>query len=590
VASLNATRIPTDAEISKLIEQLGAEQYVRREKAQEDLRRLGVEAFDALLDAQNHEDIEIALRARYLLRSMPIRWADDRDPPEIKNLMRNYEEGGRDERKNRMEQLASLSGSHGIPVLCRLMRFETDRVLSKQAALLVMNHAAPEGGAKRAELGRLIRDVVGSSRRPAAGWLTNYANTLDDPPATLVEWQRITQDEETILARFPDQTDRRIVRDLLRWLAELLLQLEHQDDAEAVIQRTISLLEDNRQELFDMIDWALERRAWFVLDAVASRFPDKFQQDALLAYRWAESQLRRGNQTLAEQTAHSAKQLDPDNHERHIETAKWLTDRLLYDWAEREYRLVISATEPEDESGFEARLYLSDLLFDLENDQESAEIMKAVVDAVDSDPKVLQNSVYSPDELRARMHYRFAMYFARIGDRQQQRERLTEAIGEYQYDVDVLIAMYRLPDADPEWKSGALERINAVAGKLSDAIKRYEEIVGNPSNQRIRSDLAMPLAQFQNQFAWLVSNTEGDYRSALRASQRSLELSPDNPAFLDTLGRCYYAVGDLDNAVKCQSRAVKLEPFTQAIQRQLDLFEKALADSKTQSREATPES
>ena len=82
----------------------------------------------------------------------------------------------------------------------------------------------------------------------------------------------------------------------------------------------------------------------------------------------------------------------------------------------------------------------------------------------------------------------------------------------------------------------------------------------------------MPLADLHNQYAWLVSNTEGDLQEALRASRRSLELSPDNPAYLDTLGRCYYALGDLENAIRFQSRAVQLEPSTQQIRRQLEFL------------------
>jgi tetratricopeptide (TPR) repeat protein len=83
-----------------------------------------------------------------------------------------------------------------------------------------------------------------------------------------------------------------------------------------------------------------------------------------------------------------------------------------------------------------------------------------------------------------------------------------------------------------------------------------------------------------NQYAWLISNTEGDYQLALRCSQRSLELQPNFSTYLDTLGRCYYAVGDYENAVKYQRRAVELEPFAMSLKRQLQLFEAALQQQK----------
>lgn len=84
------------------------------------------------------------------------------------------------------------------------------------------------------------------------------------------------------------------------------------------------------------------------------------------------------------------------------------------------------------------------------------------------------------------------------------------------------------------------------------------------------------LAQMLNQYAWLVSNTVGDYQEALRASHRSLELMGERAGFLDTLARCYYALGDYATALKHQRRAVALEPHTGQIRRQLELFEQTV--------------
>ena len=71
-----------------LIRELGAGDYASRERAQAKLRRLGLEAFDQLYDAQASDDIEIALRARYLLRSLTVRWSQDDDPLPVKELLR----------------------------------------------------------------------------------------------------------------------------------------------------------------------------------------------------------------------------------------------------------------------------------------------------------------------------------------------------------------------------------------------------------------------------------------------------------------------------------------------------------------------
>ena len=77
-----------------------------------------------------------------------------------------------------------------------------------------------------------------------------------------------------------------------------------------------------------------------------------------------------------------------------------------------------------------------------------------------------------------------------------------------------------------------------------------------------------------------MSNTEGDYQQAVEHSLRSLELKPDSPSYLDTLGRCYYAVGDLEKALEAQREAVRLHPHLQVMQDQLALFEAAYAEEQ----------
>ena len=63
----------------------------------------------------------------------------------------------------------------------------------------------------------------------------------------------------------------------------------------------------------------------------------------------------------------------------------------------------------------------------------------------------------------------------------------------------------------------------------------------------------------------------------MRCSQRSLELRPNEAGYLDTLGRCYYALGDLANAVKFQGQAVAIDKHNGQLKRQLDFFRAELA-------------
>jgi tetratricopeptide (TPR) repeat protein len=137
--------------------------------------------------------------------------------------------------------------------------------------------------------------------------------------------------------------------------------------------------------------------------------------------------------------------------------------------------------------------------------------------------------------------------------------------------------MYRLPETDAQWRAAVLARVRKLCQQFE------KEIEENPSD-----------APAYNQWAWLVSNTEGDYQQAIRYSHRSLELNKrgetGSASFLDTLGRCYYAAGDYENAVKYEREAIAKVNYMQVMQRQLALFEKALADKKGAANKPAPKS
>ena len=67
------------AEIARLIEQLGSTDSASA-IAQQELIKRGFEAFDALTDAEENDDPEIATQAAYLVRMIRSEWTRDDDP------------------------------------------------------------------------------------------------------------------------------------------------------------------------------------------------------------------------------------------------------------------------------------------------------------------------------------------------------------------------------------------------------------------------------------------------------------------------------------------------------------------------------
>ena len=89
--------------VSQLINQLGHPRYVLREQAQAELMNIGPPALDALSGALLNDDIEVAMRARYLLTAIKIEWVTAQDPKHIRAAMKDYEQKSDADRKRIIE-------------------------------------------------------------------------------------------------------------------------------------------------------------------------------------------------------------------------------------------------------------------------------------------------------------------------------------------------------------------------------------------------------------------------------------------------------------------------------------------------------
>ena len=581
-------RQPQADKISRLIEQLGAEQYVARVRAQNALAELGLQAFDALHQAQFHDDIEIAKTAKYLVRSMKISWAIETDPADVRQILKGYAAASPPERRNRMERLSHLENLEGVPALCRLVRYESSSRLSKRAALLIITSKASKDltDDKRASLAQVVTNEVGASQRPAAEWLRSFAATLQDPASALARWDEHTQKEQSTLAQFPNRSSREIARDLFRWQAALLDSLGRKEQALAIVRRTLSLLDGTQAQLMEMVDWLMERQAWALVEELSNKFVSEFSKNGLLLYRLAESQLKTEQSERAEETAKRALALEQDDVTTHIEAAYTLRDRGLMPWSIREFQHVMRISKPGTGANLYCRLLVSEILHDGDRDLEAAQALQGVVDVMDR-PEVTriltERWKRDPDAIKSRMNYFYALHETRA-DQQKARQRLEIAIKTDPHDPDVLIAMYRHPTTDAAWKKRTRKLIEDATAQLRADRKKYRRALKQAADKSSRDQARSRLAHADNQMAWLISNTFGDFDEALECSHESLELRPGTSAYLDTLGRCYYANGDFKNAVKYQAQAVKLEPHSAQIRRQLRTFQKALQAEQKKSK------
>jgi hypothetical protein len=245
--------------IARLIGQLGDDDYFVRERAQKELAEFEFEAYDALSAAEEHDDIEIAARAKYLVLMMRIDWIVESDPAEVKSLMSSYAASNVVTRGELIKRLAALADDRGLPVLCRIVQFERSALLSKQAAVAVLDQKPDAGAWPQRE--QAIRQVIGHRTRPSAEWLRTYLASHADPVAAVDGRRRLAEAEESTLRTTPQQTNHEFVAALWRKYAALLRQLGRRDQAVASMLRIVAHEQGDTQKLGELVDWfTLQRR------------------------------------------------------------------------------------------------------------------------------------------------------------------------------------------------------------------------------------------------------------------------------------------------------------------------------------------
>lgn len=558
--------------IDQLIRQLGSDNFAEREQAQTRLAEFGFAAFDALLQAEQDDDIEVAARARYLVRLMQVQWVQDDDPPAVKNLLERYETQNESDRLQSIRKLASLANDLGLVPLCRLVRYEKSEILSKWAAVELIK-APIASGIDRTTRGNAITETLARSPRPAAAWLRLYARAHDNPAAYINDWIKVVDAEQNIYEQFPDQSRPEILIAMLREQIQRLDELNRDEESLAAMRRIVQFERGDTEQLRELLAWLVERKAWRVVDELAERFSARIHEEPLLTYALADARLSEGREADAEKLAKHALTIHATDPAEHLQTAQTLRQRGQPRWAEAELRHVIGNGQADNGTVMLGCYLLADLIYDRAEYQAAAQLLedqiaqfteRMKVPGADAGTKNVLDTVRK--RLGGRMHYYYAMHFHEAGDHAQEAENLDQAIQSDPQDIDVLIALHRLPEAGEERRRNTEKLIEETAAS-------YEQMIQNqPDN-----------ATNYNQLAWLWANTDRKQKEALSYSQKSLELAPNESGYLDTLARCYYALGDLEHAVSSQLRAVELDPHSGQMNRQLKLFQDALAKQRASS-------
>jgi hypothetical protein len=563
------------AEIARLIAALGDADYAVRETAAAKLATLGPAAVDALLTAaETSGDLEVALRARWLADSIPP--TSPRDPPAVTAELRRYAQADLPRRLQIMRRLLRFDDDAGIEPLGRLVRLEREPDAARLAAALLVGEWRP-ADPDWERIRPLIAAGVRESGRPAARFLRavvasgagdGVAPAADEAAAALALLERADARHDGDDDRAVD-SNAAVLLILRRGLVDLLLAAGRRPQALEAMRPMLAASRDENSDDEEGADlttanliWAVEHGLPEAVDLLADRWPGLAIDQPLTAYAAAVAVAARGDRDRAERMAESAftaGKAEVGGGTNRLQAGLLLARWGATDWALREYQTLLD--DPQTPAGefALAGILFSEFLHDLGRDDEAAEVLRRVIGGRAAGAAEAEETLHrldrEPNALRARAAFFASCAAAARGDAAGRRRLVEEALRHHGREVDALIALYETSAGEPAQRAEATARVERALERIEN------EIHALPDD-----------ANGYNEYAWLVANATGDLRKAMRYSKKSLDLSFDNPSYLDTLAHCQFAAGDHAAAVRTQARAQRLEPHNRTIRRNLERF------------------
>lgn len=589
-------RSVVEKRVSDLIRQLADDRYAVRQHSMSELQKVGILAFEQLRMATFDPDPQIASSSHYLLLSIRQQWAWESDPVEIKELLANYGVAETIDRASLIDRVAKLGSDAAVSALARISRYETSETLSRQAAIRLMAMAVPEAAEAKQARARIVRQATGVSKRLSGERLKQYAQLLETGVFEKGFWIAAAETEHREVAdagsRSPADRDNAV--SLYKWCCQELVQRGQREEALRIATLMVSgnLLSKSYMDLTELSHWAITHGMPEWVESLSKEYPEQFSAFAKLGYALAESWLVQDQTEKA--NAHARKVLERTaSRERaytnpfleRVSVAKSLLDRSLHEWAEAEYAASLKQADPLQPAAIVVYNEYSELLADGERYEEAAAVWDGLAKRILEEPLFRQQveSTYpelydgrAADAFVERFYFYSAKHAIKTGQKEKALEHLQNAIRYNPKDSDAWIAKYKLAE-DEETKKKVHEETLPLVEFLRKQLSENDGKLHDFAMRRVH-------AANNNEYAWLISNTGGDLEEALRSAKVACEIAPTNSAFLDTMARIHFLMGDYAKAVEVQEKAVSFEPQDRQMKRILQTYRDQLQDAKGTNR------
>jgi Flp pilus assembly protein TadD len=327
---LAATPPPQQPTVDSLVRDLGDNSFAVRERASDQLRRMGDAAIPALKKALDSTDAEVRWRAKNLLAELNLGITSDW-PPELADLARSYETLPPRQQTQALNRLATVLQDKALAFVLYRISEGSDHEI--QPALQALRSMTPQSVVVPRVIAAL-KDPKTPAERRALSWA--FAS------------------------------DGKIL-DALRAVSGL--QPPHNAPHE-LIEKALHTLQAQ-----------LNGRKYEEAADIARQFAEAAPADTRFLYAQAAALEKLGQSTKAEELVVHALSLNASDESRHFTTAEWLRKIGRDDFAAREYEKILKL-DPDD-SVYDCNAYfrLSDISLAAENFADAADWMQKGLDA-----------------------------------------------------------------------------------------------------------------------------------------------------------------------------------------------------------------
>ncbi|MGI9516260.1 MAG: hypothetical protein ACR2NP_04375 [Pirellulaceae bacterium] len=539
---------------------LGADGFQQRQQAHQKLLESGTDAYDWLLLAQYSSNQEIARRAHRLLQQIDY----GTELTALDRSLAGYRQQDFAGRAKLIIRLGRKTDEHSQMALALIARFEDDEVLSRNAAIELIEGEAQDVDA--------IAQSLSTSMRTASRWIRAWTESTRQADRLQATWQPLIDQllADSQARRAPGSTCR-----LLKWYSGQLLARGERASSDQINLQLIGFLDERPMDVTEFFDWLLMHERYTACNELIARFAELMDSEPRLLFRRAELVRMQGDLAAATRLARQAADAVGAEPLLHLQSAINLQYASLNYWAYWQLDRVIEDEAAAPTVRVQACQLQAEMQFTDQRFLDAANTLKIALDIlpVPGEPAVslLQDAHGNPASRRS--------YFLHLdalsrGDDEAARQHLLDGIAESPENSDLLIAMSRFSDSSQAWLENSRLLVEIALQNRQEQITQLQiASEEDPRQNRLRE---VQLAQELNGYAWLAGQSGFDLVDAEKSARQAAELAPSNSRILDTLASCMFAAGKYREAVVIQQQAIRHNPNSLQLRAGLSQYRQAM--------------